>query len=249
MTDHLVAGGDSDPFLPKLLSAINNATEIDIAVAFVQSTGLRLLYDALVDALGAGARVRFLTGDYLYVTDPEALRTLLLLNEMGADTRIFESAGRSFHMKAYMFVKSAGGSPVAGRAFVGSSNISRSALTHGLEWNLRVDMDDNPARFAELREKFERLYSSPKTREITNAWIDAYVSRRPSFKSAEVQPGTDQMALPPKPNHIQSEALRLLAETRDYGDSRGLVVMATGTGKTWLAASTHMLSGLKRFSS
>ncbi len=81
MTDHLVAGGDSDPFLPKLLSAINNATEIDIAVAFVQSTGLRLLYDALVDALGAGARVRFLTGDYLYVTDPEALRTLLLLNE------------------------------------------------------------------------------------------------------------------------------------------------------------------------
>jgi len=236
VTDHLVAGGESDPFLPKLLSAINTATEIDIAVAFVQSTGLRLLYDALVDALGAGARVRFLTGDYLYVTDPEALRTLLLLNELGADTRIFESAGKSFHMKAYLFVKSAGGSPVAGRAFVGSSNISCSALTHGLEWNLRVDMDENPSRFTELREKFEQLYSSPKTQEITNSWIDAYVARRPSFKSVEVQPGTDQKALPPVPNHIQSEALRLLEETRHCGNSRGLVVMATGTGKTWLAA-------------
>jgi superfamily II DNA or RNA helicase/HKD family nuclease/SOS-response transcriptional repressor LexA len=236
VVDHLVAGGDSDPFLPKLLSAINNATEIDIAVAFVQSTGLRLLYDALVDALGAGARVRFLTGDYLYVTDPEALRTLLLLHEMGADTRIFESAGKSFHMKAYLFVKSVCGSPVAGRAFVGSSNISRSALTYGLEWNLRVDMHENPSRFAELQEKFERLYCDPRTQEITNSWIDAYVKRRPTSEGFDIQPGTDQKALPPVPNHIQNEALRLLAETRDYGNSRGLVVMATGTGKTWLAA-------------
>ena len=103
--DHLVSGGKEDPFLPKLLQAINNATEIDIAVGFVKSTGLKLLYNALQDALAAGAKVRFLTGDYLCVTDPEALRSLLVLKESGAEPRIFESNGHSFHMKAYLFIK------------------------------------------------------------------------------------------------------------------------------------------------
>ncbi len=177
-SDHLVAGDKSDPFLPQLLHAINHATEIDIAVGFIQATGLRLLYDALLDALVSGAKVRVLTGDYLCVTDPEALRTLLLLRDYGASPRIFESKGQSFHMKAYLFVRSVSGEMMSGRAFVGSSNISRSALTHGLEWNLRVEWKENPARFTELRAKFDKVFFDPRTLELTNSWIDSYVARR-----------------------------------------------------------------------
>ncbi|MFD1692220.1 hypothetical protein ACFSHR_13950 [Azotobacter chroococcum] len=89
----LVTGGDSDPFLPHLCAAIHAADEIDLAVAFVKTTGLRLLLPDLLAALGrAGeegypgpaARVRILTSDYLDITDPDALRRLMLLQEQGA---------------------------------------------------------------------------------------------------------------------------------------------------------------------
>jgi len=245
--DHLVEGGKKDPFLPKLLQAINGASEIDIAVGFVKSTGLRLLFDALSDALLVGAKVRVLTGDYLCVTDPDALRSLLVLQENGAQSRIFESKGNSFHMKAYLFVKKTNGILVDGRAFIGSSNISNSALTHGLEWNLRVEWKENPARFEELRQKFEKLFNDSRTKKITNAWIDAYVARMPQEKPVFVtQPGADEKREPPKPNHIQVEALKLLAETRALGNERGLVVMATGTGKTWLSAFDSVVVNAQR---
>ena len=57
--------GGSDPFLPSLLAAINHATSINIATAFIRFTGIRLIEDALVDAINRGAKVRILTGDYL----------------------------------------------------------------------------------------------------------------------------------------------------------------------------------------
>ncbi len=186
--DHLTAGGKEDPFLPKLLQAINHATEIDIAVGFVKSTGLKLLFNALLDALESGVKVRVLTGDYLCVTDPDALRTLLILQNHKKDNpatvRIFESKGHSFHMKAYLFVRTENDILVDGRAFIGSSNISNSALTHGLEWNLRVEWKENPKRFQELRYKFNKIFNHTKTKEITNAWIDTYTIRRPLGKPA-----------------------------------------------------------------
>src|SRR5690606_26942771 len=100
---YLTTGDEHDPFLPRLLSAVNEASEIDLAVAFVKATGIVLLFGPLRDALSAGARLRILTGDYLCVTDAEALRTLLILKEEGADVRVFRSDGKSFHMKAYIF--------------------------------------------------------------------------------------------------------------------------------------------------
>ncbi|MCK5785699.1 MAG: DUF3427 domain-containing protein [Candidatus Sabulitectum sp.] len=245
--DHLTAGGKKDPFLPKLLQTINHATEIDIAVGFVMSPGIRLLFDALLDALEAGTKVRILTGDYLCVTDPEALRTLLVLQENGAESRIFESKGHSFHMKAYLFVRTENDVLIDGRAFIGSSNISKSALTHGFEWNLRVDWKENPKRFEELRYQFDQIFNHSKTKEITNAWIEAYAARRPQGRVAfQTQPGADEKSVTPEANHIQVIALKLLAETRAAGNERGLVVMATGTGKTWLAAFDSKAVNAKR---
>ena len=102
---HLYTGG-KNPFLPGLLSAINYATHIDITTAFIRQTGLALLTDALEDALRRGVKLRILTGDYLCITEPAALRSLMLLQEMGAEVRIFESKNKqSFHMKAYVFTK------------------------------------------------------------------------------------------------------------------------------------------------
>ena len=99
----LTVGGD-DPFLPSLLQAINHATSISIAAAFIRQTGLNLIFTALEDALLCGTKVRILTGDYMGITEPKALRHLLLLQSRGAEIKVFESkAKQSFHMKAYIF--------------------------------------------------------------------------------------------------------------------------------------------------
>lgn len=81
----LTVGGYEDPLLPKLIQAINYAQEIEVAVSFVRNSGYRLLSGALIDALERGATIRLLTSDYLNVTEPTALRSLMLLKERGAD--------------------------------------------------------------------------------------------------------------------------------------------------------------------
>lgn len=234
---HLIAGGD-DPFRPKLIDDINAARCIDITVAFIRQSGLRLIFSPLMEALDRGVAMRILTGDYLNVTEPIALRHLLLLQEAGAEVRVFETHGqRSFHMKAYIFTFTDEGGKQGGHAYVGSSNISSSALEHGLEWNLKVALEENPARFDEISRKFERIYFHENTIRLSNDWVDAYQQKfesQPVVLFPELE--QEEPLLAPEPNAIQLEALDALERTRVDGYRRGLVVMATGLGKTWLAA-------------
>ena len=234
---YLTVGGE-DPFLPSLLAAINHATEINIATAFIRFTGIRLIESALVDAINRGARVRILTGDYLGITDPKALRYLLLLQEMGAEVKVFESDGKhSFHMKAYLFVRNDHSSEYEGCAFIGSSNISQTALESGLEWNLKVDKSENEHRFKLIMDEYEIIYADTRCKFLTNQWIDDYIRRIPNREFQKpTEAGADEQDSVPIPNDIQTEALGALNETREQGYRRGLVVMATGLGKTWLAA-------------
>ncbi len=232
----LVTGGKSDPFLPQLLGAINQATEIDITVAFIRQSGLELIFDALKDAMDRRAVIRVLTSDYLDVTEPQALRRLMLLAERGADVRLFSTAGDpSFHIKSYIFLRRNGEDLFAGCAFVGSSNISNMALTRGLEWNLRVDYPADSAKFLEIIGKFELLFSDSRVFPLCHAWIDGYAARRKvSLQMVSGEP--EEEPLPATPTEIQAEALLALQATRSAGYRRGLVVLATGLGKTWLAA-------------
>ena len=243
MSGYLATGGRRDPFLPHLLEAIRRADRIDLAVAFIKSSGLALIFDALADALQyRTARLRILTSDYLDVTEPQALRRLMLLGERGADIRVFESGEQSFHLKAYITIQTQHGREVWGCAFVGSSNISRTALTDGLEWNYRVDRiaDSESAGSGPLHQicaEFESLIAHPLVRRLDDAWIDDYEERRRTLRHLPIFPDWDEPeAQRPTPNEIQLEALAALDATRAAGYRRGLVVMATGLGKTFLAA-------------
>lgn len=248
--DNLITGGD-DPFLPHLSTAINQASDVDLAVAFVKTTGLRLLLPDLHSALKGDdelqrrpARVRVLTSDYLDVTDPEALRLLMLLQAQGAQVKVYESAGSSFHLKAYLFAQHNGAAGLVGTAFIGSSNISRQALTNGLEWNYRIDYPGDDG-FLEARSRFEELFVNPRSTPLTDAWIAQYEARRVPLPMA-VAPGSLEQEPPPVPSTVQTGALFALRETRDEGFSRGLVVLATGLGKTWLAAFDAAQLGARR---
>ncbi len=231
---HLITG-DTDPFLPHLIAAINKASQIDITVGFIRVTGLRLLEPPLQDALERNISIRIVTGDYLNITDVPALRRLMLLKNKGANVRIFESKGKSFHMKAYIFTQNSAGK--SGCAFIGSSNISQAALQHGHEWNLRVESVENPHRFNEIKQKFSDIFTHKQTKELDHEWIDSYSYR---LKNSPIpiseESGAEEVVEPPTPNKYQQEALTALNESRKAGYRRGLVVMATGLGKTWLAA-------------
>jgi superfamily II DNA or RNA helicase/HKD family nuclease/SOS-response transcriptional repressor LexA len=245
----LVTGGQADPFLPHLCASLNKAAEVDLAVAFVKATGLRLLLPDLHGALAVTserpngqAKVRFLTSDYLDVTDPEALRLLMLLQEQGAQVKVYESAGSSFHLKAYIFSGIDGGAP-KGVAFIGSSNISRQALQNGLEWNLRSDHPETG--YLEAKANFDALFSDPRSIPLTDAWIEQYERRRVPLATA-VAPGSNEIEPPPDPTPIQRRALEALAATREHGYRRGVAVLATGLGKTWLAAFDVAHIGARR---
>lgn len=211
---------------------------IDIAVSFIKMSGLRLLIDALEDALARGAQLRILTTDYLGLTEVEALTRLRDLADDYPETasmRVFQDPEVSFHPKAYLFYSAEGH---ANAAFVGSSNLSKSALDGGIEWNLLVGSID------ELKERFFALWDDGRSHPLTDELIAEYEPAPPYVP--EVAEVIEAPAALPEPRPIQQEALTALAATRSSGFRAGMVTMATGLGKTWLAAFDASQMGAAR---
>jgi superfamily II DNA or RNA helicase/diadenosine tetraphosphate (Ap4A) HIT family hydrolase len=229
----LIAGGD-DALLQHLLPHIDQSQSIDLVVSFVLDSGVRLIKPRLQELLDRGGRLRLVTGDYLDVTDPNALRRLLDLNG-DVNQWIFEAAQTSFHPKSWIFHFPGDG----GIAIVGSSNLSESALRSGVEWNYRLYDRSMTRAWHDVVYGFERLLERPELKPLTHEWIDRYEAQRtdlskPNRGFSEVEPETPLSAPPPHP--IQQRALIALKESRLAGFTAGLVVLATGLGKTWLSA-------------
>lgn len=234
----LIKGGTEDPLLPELKHHLAASHAADFAVAFTMRSGLDLLHPHLQDLLDREGRLRFITGDYLDATDPDALLRLLDLRGR-IDCRVFQTYGapkaagfaHAFHPKAYLFRHR----DDSRAAFVGSSNLSEVALTRGIEWNYRVLESRDPAGWHELAKAFDSLFVSPNTVPLTAEWIAQYRDRRAkALPSPEV--AAERPLEIPSPHSIQKEALQALRETRAAGQRAGLVVLATGLGKTWLSA-------------
>ncbi|MGS4963648.1 MULTISPECIES: DUF3427 domain-containing protein [Marivita] len=218
--------GGRDPLLPLLAERLDAAQSVDLAIAFAMDSGVALLEPWFRELLARGGRLRIVVGDYLDTTDPTALARLLDLE--GAELFVFETGGLSFHPKAWLFRAA----DARGAAIVGSSNLSQSALTDGVEWNLHSEDAADSVSAA-----FDDLLTRPEVKPLRAAWIDAYAKRRrarpmPEFTARVV---ADE-GPPPEPHTIQQEALAALAHSRSNGHRAGLVVLATGLGKTWLAA-------------
>ena len=226
----LISGGD-DALHAHLRPLIDQAQSVDLAVSFLMTSGARLVLPHLRDLLERGGRLRLLTGDYLDVTEPTALR---LMQDLDHDRHlyIFRAARIPFHPKAWMFSFADG----SGALIVGSSNLSRSALTDGVEWNLRHFDKSDALPLTTARAAFEDLLARPDVTSLSPEWIDSYETRRiaptPMTSGVPEEPPEDA----PKPHAIQLEALAALAATRAKGYRAGLVVLATGLGKTFLAA-------------
>ncbi len=235
----LATGGPDDPFARHVVPLFDRASEIAIVAAFAQQSGLDRLEASVSSAIARGASVRVLTGDYLAITQADALSTLHdweQSSEGRLSARVIEVAALdpqvpSFHPKSWRFEAER-----FGVAFVGSSNLSRTALERGIEWNLRVDRDRDAAAYARVRESFEVLWR--KGRRLEPSWIASYARRAQRARVALPQGELEEEPLeaPPEPHDLQRKVLEQLVRARQQKRRRGVVVMPTGLGKTWLAA-------------
>ena len=181
--------------------------------------------------------MRLLTTNYLGITERGALEQLLADTLQFPDTltvRVFDARSVSFHPKAYLF----GSSTVQqiGYGFVGSANLSRGGMNTGVEWTLRTE---SPVEVEELRKRFEGLWSDsrslPLSAELISRYEETEKVRWPSeSRTSEVVEPVVSFAH--EPTEIQSEALAALEQSRASGYHSGMVVLATGLGKTWVSA-------------
>ena len=224
----------------QLKISMKKAKRIDIIVSFLMESGVKLILRDLREALERGVQVRILTGNYLGITQPSAL--CLIKKELGnrVDLRFYNDRKRSFHPKAYIFHYEN-----SGDIYIGSSNISRSALTSGIEWNYRFSSltDGGNFRlfydtFSDLFERHSIVIDDAELAAYSRNWHKPAVSKDLA-KYDDIEGGSDtSTAVTPvfQPRGAQIEALYALENSRAEGAVKGLVQAATGVGKTYLAA-------------
>lgn len=220
----------------QLLHSFQKADSVDIIVSFLMESGVNMLIKHLGNALKRGAKIRILTGNYLGITQPSAL--YLIKRKLGnqIDLRFYNEKNRSFHPKSYIFHYED-----YSEIYIGSSNISRSALTSGIEWNYRFRSTTDPESYDKFYETFEDLFQNhsiaiddEELRKYSNNWHKPAVSKDLERYDAETEDNDVQE--PFEPRGAQIEAICALEHTRAEGASRALISAATGVGKTYLAA-------------
>lgn len=216
----------------QLKKSFAQAERIDIIVSFLMTSGVRLLLSDIKNAIERNVQIRILTGKYLNITQPDAIA--LLKKEFGEkiDLRFYLSDDQqSFHPKAYIFHKKHGS-----EIFVGSSNISYSALTSGIEWNYRFNSNQHKADFDFFFHTFEDLFLNHSI-IIDDAELNSYAK---NYKKSEILKKIEEKnecVIPMyAPRGAQIEALYALQKTRADGANKALIFAATGIGKTYLAA-------------
>lgn len=226
--------GDKDHIYPKLKQSFKIATTIDIIVSFLMESGVKLLLQDLKEALNRGVKIRILTGNYLKITQPQALYLLKSELKDKVDLRFYNNPNKPFHPKAYMFHN-----PIDSEIYIGSSNISRGALTSSIEWNYRFLKSTAPNDFKVFYDTFEDLFNNHSL-IITDEVLKDYSKQwtRPNiYKDIEKEESKEDNVINIfEPRGAQIEALYSLEKSREEGFDKGLVVAATGIGKTYLSA-------------
>ena len=224
----LLTHASGEPTLwSQLQSEIESADAIGLVVAFIRRSGIRPLLDSLRRHCEAGRRLRVLTTTYTDSTERSAVDQLV---DVGADVRIsYDTSTTRLHAKAWVFHRDSGFTT----AYVGSSNLTHSAQVTGLEWNVRVSAARNPDVIAKFAAVFESYWSGGDFLPYDPIEFDNEQARtgRPV-----AGPHVILSPIELRPHPFQERLLELLELSRQRGHHRNLLVAATGTGKTVMAA-------------
>lgn len=211
-----------------LSSEMSSADQVDVIIAFVRMSGIRPLLSELRSALSRGTKVRLITTTYTGSTEPAALE---MLKSIGCEIKVsYETGSTRLHAKSWIFYRNTGFST----AYIGSSNLSYSALQTGLEWNIRISTQTNPLVLEKMAVLFETYWNSPEFEYYEKNKFALEIARPEKHQASLLLPNLDLRLEP-----FQERLLEQIALARSQGKHKNLLVAATGTGKTVMAAADY----------
>lgn len=237
----LIANTKDETMYNRILDEVQHCKSFTFAVAFIESGILNSLKTVLKDLNVQG---RILTSTYLYFNKPQMFRELLKLPNV--EIRVYEQNHGKFHAKGYLFQHEGYQS-----VLVGSSNFTAGALKVNKEWNLLFTSHNNGKLTEDIDSEIEEQWKGAS--KLSPEWIDEYekkykIQNKPAIKvvSQSVDEDNSNYSII-KPNKMQKEALKNLQKLRLLRETKGLIISATGTGKTYLAALDVKNYNPKRF--
>ena len=229
----LFTGGNSGTTLEsELRKEILSSDKIDLLVSFIKWKGIRILERELREFTERGGKLRVITTTYIGATDAKAIDFLASLENTEVKVS-YNTGNERLHAKAYLFQRNTG----FHTGYIGSSNFSRSALTDGLEWNLKITTKEIGHIIDKFKKTFEAYWQNPEF-ELYNQNIHSgklIEALKQGKFSKEYTFSTSFFDI--KPFHYQYEILeKLEVERTVHNRYRNLLVAATGTGKTVISA-------------
>lgn len=230
-TSVLLVNGHRDHSIGRAVaSELASAKRVDLLCAFVRWTGVLVILEALKSFFERGGALRVLTTVYTGATQRRALDELV---KLGATVKIsYETDQTRLHAKAWLFHRAEGLST----AYIGSSNLSRAALVDGLEWNVRTSETDNAGILDRFRAVFDQYWAESEFTTYDPAADGARLEQALRQQGGHALGTPLQLQIDVAPKAHQVEILERLDAERQRGHRKNLVVAATGTGKTWVAA-------------
>ncbi len=251
-TSELMVNGAGEPSLGSVLQQeLRCANEVDLICAFVGYKGIEALRNELRALVDRGGRVRVITSTYLGSTSGRALDDLVRL---GAEVRVnYQGMATKLHAKAWLFRRPG----ELDTAFIGSSNLSEAALYTGLEWNVRLARADAPSVFARIQQVFDSYWNTPvfesyglddrerldaalaEARGYAAQGFSKRARRTIDTLNEQLAAAYAQLQMRARP-HQQRVLDTLSARRAEFDEHRHLLVAATGTGKTVIAALDYL---------
>ena len=214
----------------ELKKEILSSNRIDLLVSFIKFSGFIILQPALKEFTSRGGKLRVITTTYMGASDYKAIKQL---SEMpNTEVKISYNTGNErLHAKAYYFHRNSG----FHTAYIGSSNFSRSALTNGLEWNLKVSTKEASLIIDTFRKTFDSYWNNRDFELFDNTRDE--IKLKKSLKNISTSNSFNTSFLDVKPYPFQKEILeKLQVERVTHQSWKNLIVAATGTGKTVISA-------------
>ena len=213
-------------FLNVLQNELDTCQEFFFSIAFVTQGGLNALKTHLADLDRQGVKGRLITSTYLNFNHPDVFTSLLAIPNL--EVRISGKPG--FHAKGYLFTQEDYQSFI-----IGSSNLTMNALKVNYEWNVRLTSYDHGEMIHQIRENMKNEWAEAEP--LTPDWIMNYAQTyQPMLFTQEDLMLKNDLSPYITPNKMQQAALKKLSELRVSGEKKGLIISATGTGKTYLGA-------------